>query len=92
MMNALEAIISRPRTLLTLMVVMVLAGIYTYVTIPKEADPDIAIPIIYVLIPHDGISPEDAERLLVRPMEKELRNIEGLKEICLLYTSDAADE
>ena len=50
-------------------------------TIPKESDPDIAIPIIYVLIPHDGISPEDAERLLVRPMEQELRNVEGLKEL-----------
>ena len=40
-----------------------------------------AIPLVYVRIPHEGISPEDAERLLVRPMEQELRNIEGLKEL-----------
>ena len=50
-------------------------------TIPKEADPDIAIPIIYVSIGHEGISPEDAERLLIRPMENKLQNIEGVKEM-----------
>ena len=43
----------------------------TYITKLKEADPDVAVPIIYVSIPHDGISLEDAERVLLRPMEKE---------------------
>jgi multidrug efflux pump len=52
-----------------------------YTTIPKEAEPDIEIPIIYVSIEHEGISPEDSERLLVRPMEQELRSIEGIKEM-----------
>ena len=55
------------------------AGSIAYATIPKESDPDVAI--VYVRISHEGISPEDAERLLVRPMERELRNIEGLKEL-----------
>ena len=50
-------------------------------TIPKEAEPDIPIPFIYVNIRHEGISPEDAERLLIRPMEQEIRTIEGLKEM-----------
>ena len=67
--------------MLLVLALVLVAGSVAYVTIPKESDPDIAIPIIYVLIPHDGISPEDAERLLVRPMEQELRSVEGLKEI-----------
>ena len=67
--------------MLLVLALVLVAGSVAYVTIPKESDPDIAIPIIYVLIPHDGISPEDAERLLVRPMEQELRNVEGLKEL-----------
>ena len=50
-------------------------------TIPKESQPDVAIPIIYVSMTYQGISPEDAERLLVRPMEKELKAIEGIKEM-----------
>ena len=49
--------------------------------IPKESNPDIDIPIIYVSMSLDGVSPEDAERLMVRPMEEELRGIEGIKEM-----------
>ena len=43
---------------------------------PKEAKPDIDIPVAYVSVPYDGISPEDAERLLVKP--EQLRSVEGL--------------
>lgn len=81
MLNVLEAIIRRPRSVLTIMIVMVAAGIFSYVTVPKEANPDIDVPIFYISIPQEGISPEDAERLLVKPMEKELRGLEGLKEL-----------
>ena len=81
-MNTLiNAAFSRVRPVLLLLGLILIAGTTSYITIPKESDPDVAIPIIYVTIPHDGISPEDAERLLLRPMEKELRAIEGLKEL-----------
>ncbi len=39
---------------------------------------------------HEGISPEDAERLLVRPMEKELRAIEGVKEMTAIASEGHA--
>lgn len=77
----LDTILNRPRTVLTMMVVMVLAGIFTYIYIPKEANPDIDVPVYYISITQQGVSPADAERLLVRPMETELRALEGLKEI-----------
>jgi len=57
------------------------SGFIAYGNIPKESEPDVPIPIIYVSMGHDGISPDDAERLLVRPMEKELQSISGLKEM-----------
>ena len=81
MNRVIDAAVDRARPVLLVLALVLVAGSVAYVTIPKESDPDIAIPIIYVLIPHDGISPEDAERLLVRPMEQELRNVEGLKEL-----------
>ena len=81
MNRIIDAAVSRARPVLLVLALVLVAGSIAYVNIPKESDPDIAIPIIYVLIPHDGISPEDAERLLVRPMEQELRNVEGLKEL-----------
>jgi multidrug efflux pump len=80
-MKLFGVLLGRARTVLTIMVVMVAAGFATYVAIPKEADPDIPIPFVFVSIPHPGISPEDAERLLIKPMETKLRTIEGLKEI-----------
>ncbi|OMH25944.1 efflux RND transporter permease subunit [Motiliproteus sp. MSK22-1] len=77
----IDAALDRSRTVLLVLFFLLVAGIFAFITIPKESDPDIAIPIIYVSISHEGIAPEDAERLLVRPMEKELRNIEGIKEM-----------
>jgi len=60
---------------------LLLAGSLAYRAIPKESNPDVAIPIIYVSMRHEGISPDDAERLLVKPMEKELQSITGIKEM-----------
>ena len=80
-MSALiDAALGHSRTVLATLVLVLIAGTYAYVTVPKEADPDIDIPIIYVSMSHEGISPEDAERLLVKPMEEELEGIEGVKE------------
>ncbi|MDX1443528.1 MAG: efflux RND transporter permease subunit [Gammaproteobacteria bacterium] len=81
MSGTISTILAHSRTVLSTLVLILVAGSITYATIPKEAEPDIDIPVIYVSMKHDGISPEDAERLLVRPMEQELRSLEGLKEM-----------
>jgi len=75
------AAMDRSRTTLLTLLFLILGGIAAFNTIPKEANPDVTIPIIYVSMTLDGISPEDAERLLVRPMEQELRSLEGIKEM-----------
>ncbi|MCW8959041.1 MAG: efflux RND transporter permease subunit, partial [Gammaproteobacteria bacterium] len=81
MSSLINIFFDRSRTVLSLLALILISGTIAYVTIPKEAEPDVAIPIIYVSMHHEGISPEDAERLLVRPMEKELQTIEGVKEM-----------
>ncbi|MDE0942605.1 MAG: efflux RND transporter permease subunit [Alphaproteobacteria bacterium] len=81
MNNIIAAAVHHSRALLSILVLVLIAGLGSYLTIPKESKPDINIPIVYVSMHHDGISPEDAERLLVRPMEQELRTIEGIKEM-----------
>ena len=81
-MNALiDAAVSHSRTVLGGLVLLLIAGTVAFNDIPKEADPDVNIPIIYISMHHEGISPEDAERLLIRPMEQELRSLEGVKEM-----------
>ena len=80
-MSLIDGAIARSRTTIAVLLLLLVTGINSYLNIPKEAEPDVNIPIIYVNMKHDGISPEDAERLLIRPMEKELKSIEGVKEM-----------
>ncbi len=80
-MRLIDHALSHSRTVLSALLLILISGSFAYVGIPKESDPDISIAIIYVSMSHEGISPEDAERLLVRPMEEKLRAIEGVKEM-----------
>ena len=77
----IDAAFDRTRTVILLLVFLIVAGALAYRAIPKESEPDVPIPIIYVSMSHDGISPKDAERLLVRPMEKQLQSITGVRDV-----------
>jgi multidrug efflux pump len=77
----IDAAISRSRTVFATLALILIAGTIAYISIPKEAEPDVNMPVIYVKLKLEGISPEDAERLLIRPMELELRKIQGVKEM-----------
>ncbi|MEP1473000.1 MAG: efflux RND transporter permease subunit [Halieaceae bacterium] len=81
MTSLIEAAFSRTRTTLSLLAVLVLAGIMARNALPIANDPHVELPFYYVGVVHDGISPEDAERLLVQPMEAELRKLEGVVEL-----------
>ena len=74
-----EKILNSTKTLILILVFIIIAGIFSYSSLPREADPDISLPVIYVSLTHEAISPDDSERLLVKPMEKELKKIEGVK-------------
>ncbi|MEL0107053.1 MAG: efflux RND transporter permease subunit [Rhodospirillaceae bacterium] len=80
-MTLIDAAISRSRTVFATLALILIAGTIAYISIPKEAEPDVNMPVIYVKLKLEGISPEDAERLLIRPMELELRKIQGVKEM-----------
>jgi len=90
MTSALAVILGRPKTVLMMMAVMIIAGVFTYINIPKEAQPDIDVPVYFVSVGQQGISPNDAERLLVRPLESKLRGLDGLKEITTLSSQGNA--
>ena len=75
----IDKILNSSKLLLTILFFLVTFGFYQYNTLPRESDPDISLPVIYVSIFHKGISPTDSERLLIKPLEKELKNIEGLQ-------------
>ncbi|MGB0696954.1 MAG: efflux RND transporter permease subunit [Rhodospirillaceae bacterium] len=80
-MSLIDAGLHRSRTVLSMLVLVLLVGSYAFLVVPKESAPDIPIPVIYVSMHFQGISPEDSERLLIRPMEQELKSVEGIKEM-----------
>lgn len=80
-MKLVEAAIRNARLTISLLLFLMVVGTMAYINIPKEAEPDIQIPIIYVSLGYDGISPEDSERLLLRPMETALKSIQGIKQM-----------
>ena len=77
----IEKILIQRKLILTFLTFFIFFGFYKYITLPKESDPDISLPVIYTTISHKGISPKDSERLLIKPIEKELKKIEGVKKI-----------
>ena len=81
MPNPVDYAISHARLTLATLLFLLVAGFLAYVSIPKEAEPDIAVPIIYVNVTQRGISPEDAERLILRPLETQLKSVANVKEM-----------
>jgi len=69
------------RMTLGIMLFAVIGGFLAMGRLPMDAEPDIPVPFINVQVVLPGISPEDAERLLVRPLETELKSIDGLIEL-----------
>jgi multidrug efflux pump len=80
-MKIVEVAIRNARLTISVLIFLILSGTLAYISIPKEAEPDVQIPIIYVSMSLDGISPEDSERLLLRPMETALKSIQGVKKM-----------
>ncbi len=80
-MDIVKLAIRNARLTLSILVFLILAGAVAYQSVPKEAEPDVAIPIIYVSLGYQGISPEDSERLLLRPVETRLKSLKGVKEM-----------
>lgn len=69
------------RMTLGIMLFCVIGGLLAMSRLPMDAEPDVPVPFINIRVVLPGVSPEDGERLLVRPLETELKSIEGLKEI-----------
>ncbi|MGB5325011.1 MAG: efflux RND transporter permease subunit [Pseudomonadales bacterium] len=90
MIGYIDQAISRTRATLLLMFMLVLCGLFARNALPIANDPNIPLPFFYVGIAHEGISPEDAERLLVEPMELEIRKIEGIEELTSMASEGMA--
>jgi multidrug efflux pump len=79
MRRIVDIAVSHARLTIAVLIFLLTAGVVSYIQIPKESQPDVQIPIIYVQLSERGISPEDSERLLLRPMETSLKTVANVK-------------
>ncbi len=63
------------------MVIIVIFGWTSYSGLPREAAPDVKIPLVIVATPYIGVSPVDIEGLITQPLERELKGLKDLKQI-----------
>lgn len=75
----IESIVGRRPLIYLAVVVIILFGIGTYMSLPREANPDVQIPVITVTTPYIGVSPQDIETLVTVPLENELAGVKDLK-------------
>ena len=73
--------LKNPTTILVLTFILALAGMTSYNNMPREAFPEVVIPEIYIGTPYPGNSPLDIEKLITRPLEKEINTITGIDKI-----------
>lgn len=76
-----DAAIRNRTTVGVLALLIIVAGAYSYVTLPREAAPDISIPFVLVTTTYEGVSPQDIESSVTIKIEKELAGLKGVKEV-----------
>jgi multidrug efflux pump len=73
--------ISKRVSAFVMIVLLLIGGTISYMTLPREGMPDITIPFIFISAPYEGVAPEEVENLITIPMEKQLNDLENVKEI-----------
>ncbi len=69
------------QAIFALILIIFIAGAYSYRTLPRESSPDITIPFVIVTTHYFGTSPQDMESLITQKLEKELTDIDNIKEM-----------
>jgi multidrug efflux pump len=84
----IDGAIKRKKVVLGVTLIACIFGFFSYLAMPREAQPDIDLPYIFVEVPFPGVSPEDGERLLIKPLEVQLETIQGVKHLNAVARQD----
>ncbi len=76
-----NAAIKNRTTVFVLMLLIIIAGVISYLTLPRESAPEVKLPNVMITTIHEGVAPEDIENGITKEIEKELAGLNGLKEI-----------
>lgn len=73
--------VDRSTTVIVLLAIIAIAGVYSYIVLPRESNPEVIVPYINVTVTYEGVTPADMESLVTVPIERKLTGLSGVKEI-----------
>ncbi|MFO7577811.1 MAG: efflux RND transporter permease subunit [Pelovirga sp.] len=76
-----DAAVDRRSSVFSLMLIILVVGIYSYVILPRESTPDVTVPYVLVVTPYEGVAPVDIESLITHPIERKLKGLKDVEEI-----------
>ncbi|MCC6543468.1 MAG: efflux RND transporter permease subunit [Nitrospirae bacterium] len=80
-MRITDAAIGHRSTIFVLMLMFIVVGVFSYITLPRESSPDITIPNVLVVTAYEGVAPSDIETLITLPIERKLKGLKDVEEI-----------
>ncbi len=76
-----DTAIRKSTTVVVLTILLIIFGVYSYLFLPRESDPDITIPNVFVSTSYRGVSPQDMETTVTIEIEKKIKGLDGLKKL-----------
>ncbi len=76
-----EIAVRKRTSVLVLSAVLIIVGVFSYLSLPRESAPDITIPYVFIMTKYPGVAPEDIEKSITIPIEKKLKGLEAVKKI-----------
>lgn len=76
-----DAAVNRRSTIFSLMLIIIIAGMYSYLVLPRESTPDVTVPYVLVVTPYEGVAPIDIESLITHPIERKLKGLKDVEKI-----------
>lgn len=80
-MKIVDFAVDRRISIYVMVLILVIMGLYAYIVLPRESNPEVIVPFIVVSTQYQGVSPEDMEALVTVPIERKLAGVKGVKEI-----------
>jgi multidrug efflux pump len=76
-----DTAVKKSVTVMVLSLIIIVFGVYSYLVLPRENEPDITIPYVFVSTSYKGVSPTDIETAITIEIEKKLKGLDGVKKI-----------
>lgn len=80
-MRISDTAVKKSTTVSVLAIILIIFGVYCYNELPRESDPEVVIPNVFVSTSYRGVSPADIESSITVEIEKKLKGLDGVKKI-----------